>query len=558
MIEKRIKKTLIFLLLSFILLGCANQLPPTGGEADKTPPEIINIYPPNGTVNFDEDYFEIEFSEYVDKRSVKDAIFISPIVEETLQYDWSGTSVQVNFPGGFKKDFTYTITIGTDVVDLNNRNRMSSAFTFSFSTGDKIDKKTIAGKVYGKDFEGVLIFAYKLSGAPDTLLLRKPDYVSQTGTDGSFLLSGLADNNYRVFAVDDKFRDLLFQPEQDLIGVPFTDINLSDSDSTFENLYFQLFNADTSKPRLISSIMTDEKHILLSFSKEFDKLVIKQNNFSVYDSTENKSYNILYAFKGLTKPEELVLVPESKLPLENKLYVFADSIKDLTGNITLNDLVKLTASDKPDTTALNVASTKPSQNGEIDFEDAVIEIYFDDAFSKDDIKKAIAFTDTLKNKIPFSLNFKDDAAIEITPVQELKSEKQYLVKIDLNYFKDASGNSTDSVFTLQFSTISGLDFTGISGNVKNLQPEKHPVLILENTEEEKYKYEIELTGSNYEFKRIEPGKYLLWCFYDENENKLFDYGWPHPIKYSERFSFYPDTLNLRARWQVTDILFRFK
>ena len=57
---------------------CANQQSPGGGEVDTVPPLIKEIFPENGTVNYHEDYFEISFSEYVDKRSVQEAIFISP------------------------------------------------------------------------------------------------------------------------------------------------------------------------------------------------------------------------------------------------------------------------------------------------------------------------------------------------------------------------------------------------------------------------------------------------------------------------------------------------
>ena len=127
------KNTLIFLLLSFILIKCANQLPPTGGEVDKIPPEIEEVFPADGTINFKEDYFEIEFSEYVDKRSVTDAIFISPFIEGSMEFSWTGTTLEVIFPEDLKEDVTYTITIGTDVVDLNNKNRMAQSFTFSFS-----------------------------------------------------------------------------------------------------------------------------------------------------------------------------------------------------------------------------------------------------------------------------------------------------------------------------------------------------------------------------------------------------------------------------------------
>ena len=132
MLQKLInrKTTFIFILFSFILLKCANQLPPGGGEVDLIPPEIIEVYPEPGTIMFDDDYFEIDFSEYVDKRSVKEAIFISPYIEEGLDYEWTGTSLTATFKKGLEEDKTYTITIGTDVVDHNNINRMAQSYSF--------------------------------------------------------------------------------------------------------------------------------------------------------------------------------------------------------------------------------------------------------------------------------------------------------------------------------------------------------------------------------------------------------------------------------------------
>ncbi|MCZ6703410.1 MAG: Ig-like domain-containing protein, partial [Ignavibacteria bacterium] len=141
-------KIILKVILIVLIGGCANQLPPGGGEVDTTPPEIIELYPVNGTTNYKDNYFELEFSEYVDKRSFKDALFISPYVEGRLEYEWTGTSVTVSFVEGLKKDVTYTITVGTDVVDRNNKNRMTNSYSFSFSTGSKIDRRTIRGHVY--------------------------------------------------------------------------------------------------------------------------------------------------------------------------------------------------------------------------------------------------------------------------------------------------------------------------------------------------------------------------------------------------------------------------
>ncbi len=412
MLIKRInkRKTLIFVLLSFILIKCANQLSPSGGDEDKIPPKIVKVYPADGTTKFDKDYFELDFSEYVDKRSVRDAIFISPFIEGTFTYSWSGTTLEVNFPEKLKDDVTYTITIGTDVVDLNNKNRMAQAFTFSFSTGDKIDRRIITGRVYGKEKEGIFIYAYKMKEESDSLLNRKPDYVSQTGVDGNFSLQGLGAGNYRLFAVNDKFRDYLYQQDQDEIGIPHKDIYLSETDSLFIDLYFMLFNADVTSPRLISGIMTDRNHMLVSANKVLDKKSIFFENFSIIDSTDNKVYEVAYAFKGKTKPEEFILMFDAEINPSSQVYLLADTLKDLMGNIMINDFTKVVVSDRSDTSSIKIVSTEPTAGGLVDFEKTELKVFFDEAFNKDFKISAVALTDTFKKPIDISVNFFDDAS----------------------------------------------------------------------------------------------------------------------------------------------------
>jgi len=545
------------LLLYFFLLGCANQLPPPGGEVDKIPPKIVNIYPEQGTINFDKNYIEIEFSEYVDKRSLQEAIFISPYIEKTLEYEWTGTTVTITFPEELKKDITYSITIGTDVVDLNNRNRMAESYSFAFSTGAKIDTKEISGKIYGMDTEGILIYAFRLNSDTDTLLRRKPDYVSQSGIDGNFSLKGLASGDYRVFAVRDNFRDLIFQSEQDEIGIPFRDITLNETDTLFTNLKFLLFSADTSVTRLVSSIMTDDYHILLTFTSEINPAMIKPDNFYLFDSTSAVRKNIKYAFIGKTKPEEMVLVIDERLSLGNSYFLFVDSIINPRNYVFQKDFSLLTVSDKPDTIPPNIISTIPAINSLVEFIKPEFKFTFNDAFAPGKIIEGISFSDTLGKNIPFDISFPDNGTILIKTLDDLKPEKDYIIKIDLNNIVDVAGNKFDSLYIFRFKTISEMDFTGISGKIINIGFGDSPVLVLENTSDNKLVYKKNVTNESFEFNRIEPGKYFLWCFLDVNKDGEFNYGWPEPFNYSDRFSFYPDTLNLRARWEVTDVIFNF-
>jgi len=109
--------SLVALFCSLLFLSCAGQMAPTGGPADTTPPTIMETYPTNGTTHFQDNVFRIAFSEYVDKRSVDESIFLSPDLGE-LELDWSGTDVEIKFTDSLRANTTYVLTLGTDVKDL--------------------------------------------------------------------------------------------------------------------------------------------------------------------------------------------------------------------------------------------------------------------------------------------------------------------------------------------------------------------------------------------------------------------------------------------------------
>jgi hypothetical protein len=550
------KELILQIIFLTIILGCASQLPPGGGDVDRTPPEIVEVYPPNGTINYDDNYFEIEFSEYINKRTFNDALFISPIVEGRLQFEWTGTSINVEFVEGLKEDITYTITIGTDVVDLNNKNRMARSYSFSFATDSTIDRREIIGRVAQQETEGVLIFAYKIDDGVDTLLKRKPDYVSQTSADGRFHLNGLGESEYRLFAVKDEYRDLIYDMNQDLIGVPNKDISLVGSDSLYVGMKFKMFKADTTAPRLLKGIMTDEKHILVTLSEELAQSKVENDNFYLIDSTVNYTSKISQAYKRFGKKDEIALVPEEQLKVDNSVFLIAKLLSDTLGNEYYDDFVSISISDKPDTTAPDIIGTEPSGfNSTIDFINPKLKFYFNDGIKNTDIQKSISFADTLGKNVPFNFSWDDDATLIVYPVNDLKSDNYYVIELDLNAYADASGNSRDSIYQFKFKTIAGLDFTGITGKLLNINTGPNPILVLQNVDNKNKSYQQKVSGDDFNFERISAGKYMLWSYFDADSNYQFNHGWPQPIEYSERFSIYTDTLKLKERWVITDIIF---
>jgi uncharacterized protein (DUF2141 family) len=556
---KKSKKIILLsaTIASLLMIGCANQLPPDGGLIDLIPPEIISVVPESGTVNYTENFIEFEFSEYVDKRSFKEAVFISPSIEGDLEIEWSGTGCRIYFPGKLKKNITYTITIGTDVVDYNNKNRMSESFNLVFSTGDKIDYRRIEGTVYTEKPNGIMLFAYKIENH-DTLnpSMVKPDYVSQSGDLGQYSIAGLAKGNYRIFAVKDEYKDFLFQTEQDMIGVPTQDIFLSEEDSVFAGLNFYLSKIDTLKPRILSAIMTDRNHILLGFSEEINLSNITSKNFFLIDSTENKRYQPNYIFKGRTKIDEAVITISDSLSLTNRIYLILNDVQDIKGNINDYDFVEVTVNDKIDTTSISLLSVVPDRgNDQVDFLNTIIFFSFDDAFDLETARRGIFFTDTSKQSIKFDVKRVDDASFFLIPQQQLKPQNHYSLNLDFKNFKDVAGNFIDSIYLHNFKTFNGQNFTGLSGTVVNLEVERNPVLILEDKKDKKNKYQLNLTKAKFDFARVKPGEYKIYCFYDDNKDGEYTFGFPYPFIPAEQFFISTADLNLPPRWSVKDFEF---
>ncbi len=80
-------------------------------------------------------------------------------------------------------------------------------------------------------------------------------------------------------------------------------------------------------------------------------------------------------------------------------------LQDLMGNVFENELTSIVVSDKLDTSFAKLFKTKPNKNGSTDFKNPEILLFFDEAVANKEIKNAIQFTDTSKNKISFNIMF---------------------------------------------------------------------------------------------------------------------------------------------------------
>ncbi len=557
---KQSKLILLILLQIIFIAGCANQLPPGGGELDKVPPQIVEIYPANGTTNFREDYFEITFSEYVEKRSVQEAIFISPLLLKGLEYDWSGKSLTVYFKDTLKTNTTYTVTIGAETVDLNNRNKMTEPVTFAFSTGAQIDSGKIDGKVFNDDPSGVMVYAYMANSDSTNPLAQKPDYISQVGKNGKYTLLGLSRGQYQVFAIRDKFRDFKYNKNDDEFGVQSHPLVISDTVQLINNTDYFLTIEDTISPSISKVYMRDRNHFLIEFNEPIDSTKILAANFYLYDSTANKKITPKYFFRGDAKGNQFYLAVADSLTDGNQIYLFGESIYDRSSNKSDSEGNSISVKNDKDTTApkiIKIAGTMPEDK--VDYDIPVISVKFDDGFDHGILQKSITISDVKGIFLPFDILTHDDSWFDIKINSNLKPRTDYTMKLNLGNISDAAGNKVDSVYSYKFTTVNDLDFSGVSGIVLNADNSKRNFVVLQSADKEKKTYKKRTDARNiFNIEKVLPGKYLLWSFKDKNSNNDYDNGKVYPFEFSEEFKFYPDTLNLRPRWPVGDITINFK
>jgi len=195
------------------VFGCANQLPPSGGEDDTSSPKVLKIFPLPNSLNYSGNSISIEFDEYIDRRSFKDALFISPKPMGELNYNWSGKKVEIEFPNNLLKNTTYTFVVGKGLKDIRN-NSITAPIQFAFSTGVSIDNGKINGKVYAQKSDNLMIFAYINKGINDSLMnpINKfPDFFSQVNENSQFYFNHLPQGKFRLFALKDNNKNLLLR-----------------------------------------------------------------------------------------------------------------------------------------------------------------------------------------------------------------------------------------------------------------------------------------------------------------------------------------------------------
>lgn len=259
----------VLLFVPGFLSRCASMMTPTGGPRDSLPPVIVAMTPDNyatdcPTTNLGKIY--IEFDEFVQLKDQQKEFFTSPQMKKKPTLLLRGRGVVVQIRDTLLPNTTYALNFGSTICDNNEGNPLHS-MRYVFSTGPTIDSMFMSGYTadsYKADSASKsFIWFYPADSVEDvaeydsTVFKYKPAVIARAENNGIFIAQNLKPIAYRVYAVQDKNDNQMYEPGTDQVGFVEGTYNPAEMPD-FALWYDSLRHYVTAEPQLYFRMFTDK------------------------------------------------------------------------------------------------------------------------------------------------------------------------------------------------------------------------------------------------------------------------------------------------------------
>ena len=535
----KIKKTIflafpgLVFLYSLFLISCASVQSPTGGPRDTIQPVIVKEIPKNLTRNFTGSEIEIEFDEFVKLSNEFTEISVSPAMDIPPVYKSKKEILKISFEEALQKNTTYTINFGKAIADVNESNILKN-YSYVFSTGDQIDSLSISGKVINsltkQKLKDVTVFILPIS--QDSLFgNKKASFFTTTDTSGSFKLSNLREDKYRIYALSEQGGDRIYNGNSEEIGFLNQAINLNKDTSNIELKVFK------EVPKLFS--VTDRKiendgRITLIFNK-----AILNPSLTILEPNElNASKTVEFSN---TRDTALIWLPELTF----------DSIKVAVSSKEISlDTVVLRRNKRDTYTPLisiidNIVGTKIRPGSELAIKfSSPIKLFDNKLISILEDSVAIKGYELVKNeKSPKIYNIK----------YPWKLKKQYILRLESGAFTDILGTKT-KVYARKFDLDSEDNYGSISIKITVPDTSKNYIIQWLSDGDKALRQDRISKNMVLNYTRYPTAKYKIRVIYDENNNGEWDTGNIILKRQPENTWTFEKTISLRPNWDLEEIV----
>jgi hypothetical protein len=566
---------LLSIITAVFFARCANRVAPAGGLEDKTPPTVVSTMPaPEGLRVPVNQAIEFKFSKWIKDENIDKAIFVSP-TQPVMKVRAYGRSLRLVPQGRLKDSTTYVVVLGSEIQDMRG-NKLAQSYSLSFSTGAFLDSGQISGKVYdnsGRPLStGVSLFAYfeKDTGAPDPMK-DVPEYVTQSGIDGGFVLKNLKPGRFRVFAVTDLNRNRRFNPEREMIGIPSCDVSLTPKQPRAGGLAFFPARQDTLPLTLDKVMLKPGGQLFVSFNKQVaDSPGLDPAHYTLLPEDSlgagkppvpvtaiNRlpldSLSLLFLIGPTTARQKYRCRGLGLFASDGALLDTARSSAEFGGNPEADSVApQLLAYDPPkyapnvaETDSLSFVFSEPVRGKDLfagfSLERLTISKRTADSSAKfDTLAEQTAGKGALRTPLLFV--FQPDSPLTFGAVYRWRLRPEKLV--------DLAGNfSLDTTMKGSFTVIGEGEYGTLSGKVADSNAGEFRVPLLARTGKKAVEA-VPAKSGYYTMDHVPEGDYRLMAWRDANHNGRWDAGRLKPFAFAERMVVAVDSVHVRKRWDV--------
>ncbi len=577
---KTIYSIFIFVMVLSLMAGCANQGSPVGGPMDEDPPVLIKSTPLLNETNYKKNKVTLFFDEIVVLKDISKNFIISPPLEEDPKITTLGKKVSIDINNELLDSTTYTIYLGSSIVDNNQGNPLPD-LTFSFSTGPVLDSMELAGTLLNaEDLEplaSTIVGIYK--DLDDSAVIRQiPLRIAQTNEQGEFVIKNVAPGKYHIFGLPEMVKNYRYDDPSDRIAfldaviIPnFDTIQLADTtwlDSiTVDTIIWR--DALEYGPRDLTLLSFSEFMVAKNIKKrERSEPWLLLYSFSKASDTlprirlENQiSENWYLTEQSLTGDTIMYWITDSMIHKIDTLGVIVEYMKTdsmqidrwQTDTIQMvyrqprkaTDTKKSRKKDNTTVKKLPVLGYTSNLRGNLHINES-IQFDFDTPVKPFDNSSFRLFEtqDTLKKQLNFSIKQDERLIRRYRLISNLTPGNSYTLEMDSGAITSIYGFSTDkktASFTInkedQYGNIDFILKGQTSDGIVSLLNEKGKKL-----RQQAFKVDQEIVS----FRLVVPGTYFAMLFYDLDGNEAWTTGNYLEKKQAEGVRYFPKKLVIKA------------
>lgn len=526
-----IYRYLYIFFITYQLISCASEVPPTGGPDDLEPPKIVSTFPDEkNQTNFIGNVVEFTFDEHIDANSLKKNTIITPDPGD-YKYQIRKKTLSIIFEEKLKANTTYKIILNEAIQDVTRKNKIGT-YQLAFSTGEYLDSLSINGRVKllmtQGNVEGALVAIYENK---DTLDIRndKPLYYVKTSKDGEYKIDYLKEGTYKVYAFIDKNNSLTYNPKSEPIGYLSNNIQLI---KKRDSINFNLVLQDTVPTKLLFTKAEGNIH-LLKFNKGVKGLLLSPS----FDNTVSEDGKTVHVFSKL-REDSLMLAINYSDSLNNTFHETATLKKDIKEEkITLIESIKIIneVRSSDDTLRIQLTTKEPIEK----INKTAIDISLDSLILN--LEQFNIYSNKTKTKHTFykKINHLYDT-----------------VSITLKDSALLSSYSTRNTLRKEQKELKDITEYGIISGIVNTAYTSYKIQLLDK--QMKLVKETPFTSNkSFTFNYLNPGDYNIRVLIDKNENHQYDKGEITKLTQAEPIYIFPEAIVIRKNWEITDITLTF-